>query len=247
MQLLDLGKKDYSETLQLQKELVEKRANDEIEDTLILVEHPWVYTAGRALHESTTKDENGNAFIKVKNHGFVPIVECERGGKMTFHGPGQLVGYPIFKLSHQDLRRYLRDLERILMACVQEQALLPAKPCPETLLLEPGQLQTGVWILDRKVASIGIAVKKWVTYHGFALNVFTDLKFFEAIDPCGFQGSIMTSLKKELGPDVLDSSLMQNIKKDLSERFKHLSTEYSSEVELKSNQSLNSESTVSSS
>ncbi len=194
MKILDLcsvsGAKDYESTWALQKELVEARARDEIEDTLILVEHDPVYTMGRSSSETTKS-------IRVAGLGDVPVVAVERGGKLTFHGPGQLVGYPIFKLTHRDLRRYLRDIEGALMSALREEAELPAKPCPENLSLEPGQLGTGVWIRDRKIASIGIAVKHWVSYHGFALNLSTDLRYFMAVNPCGFSGDVMTSVSVE--------------------------------------------------
>jgi lipoyl(octanoyl) transferase len=227
MQVLDLGLKSYSETWELQKELVQKRADGLIEDTLILVEHYPVYTVGRAgmgsLDEEASAAQHAPQSIKVRKLGEVPVVEIERGGKLTFHGPGQLVGYPIFALPHHNLRTYLRDLERVLMTVLAEETLLPARPCPETLLLEPGQLQTGVWIRDKKIASIGIAVKRWVSYHGFALNLSTDLRYFEAIEPCGFSGSIMTSLAREMGPDANISNLTSNIKRELVGRFSELS------------------------
>ena len=166
------------------------------------------------------------AEIKVRRLGNVPVVEVERGGKLTFHGPGQLVGYPIIALPHHDLRRYLRDLERLLMSVLVDETMLPARPCPESLLLEPGQLQTGVWIRDKKVASIGIAVKRLVTYHGFALNLSTDLRYFEAVEPCGFAGSIMTSVEREMGADAGMKIITANIKRALITRFEELSASY---------------------
>lgn len=224
MKILDLGIKPYSEVWELQKALVEKRAQDEIEDTLILVEHHPVYTAGRACFA----DQPGSVLphsIPVRRLGEVPVVEIERGGKWTFHGPGQLVGYPIFKLMSRDLRKYLRGLERAIMDSLSVHAGLNAKPCPESLLLEPGQLQTGVWVGDRKIASIGIAVRRWVTYHGFALNFSTDLRYFEAVDPCGFNASVMTTLANEIKSS--DQSRIQDlslrIKKDLAQRLEKLS------------------------
>lgn len=186
MKILDLGVKDYTEVWNLQKDLLEKRISNQIDDTLILVEHSPIYTVGRGsrVHDTSLAG--------------VPVVEIERGGKMTFHGPGQLVGYPIFRLDHRDLRRYLRNLEQTLVCVVKRVAGLQARPSPESLVLEPDQLQTGVWIGDRKIASIGIAVRHWVAYHGFALNISTDLKYFQAIEPCGFHGSVMTSVEREL-------------------------------------------------
>ncbi|MEW6056785.1 MAG: lipoyl(octanoyl) transferase LipB [Bdellovibrionota bacterium] len=231
MEVLDLGIKSYEEVWNLQKELVEKRAQDLIADTLILVEHLPVYTVGRAgiapLSDDTPSvGQDAPTEIKVRKLGSVPVTEIERGGKLTFHGPGQLVGYPIFKLGHRDLRKYLRDLERVLMSVLIQETLLPARPCPETLLLEPGQLQTGVWIQDRKIASIGIAVKHWVAYHGFALNLKTDLRYFEAVEPCGFSGSIMTTLERQLGADADIPALTSRIKAALIARFDELSKSY---------------------
>lgn len=233
MQVLDLGLKSYQETWELQKQLMEKRADGQIEDTLILVEHLPVYTVGRAgVASSDTSRESDQALseapgeIKVRKLGSVKVVEVERGGKLTFHGPGQLVGYPIFSLPHHDLRRYLRDMERILMSTLTEATALPARPCPESLLLEPGQLQTGVWIRDKKIASIGIAVKRWVTYHGFALNLTTDLRYFEAVEPCGFQGNIMTTVAAELGASAEMNELSRHIKCALIAKFGELSASY---------------------
>lgn len=230
MEILDLGRKSYMEAWQLQKQLVEKRALGAIEDTLVFVEHEPVYTVGRAAQGSSdqvSEEAVNTSMIDVRKLGQVPVIEVERGGKLTFHGPGQIVGYPIFYLPNHDLRSYLREMERILMSVVSEQALLTVKPCPETLFLEPGQLQTGVWIRDRKLASIGIAVRKWVSFHGFALNVATDLRYFEAIEPCGFNGSVMTTLEKELGGVGDMRVLMSNLKKALAEKFIELSKSYS--------------------
>lgn len=232
MKILDLGTKSYEETWELQKQLLEARAEGRIEDTLILVEHPPVYTVGRAGH-AVDPDADPSATmqppteIRVRKLGAVPVVEVERGGKLTFHGPGQLVGYPIISLTHRDLRLYLRDIERILMSTLIEETLLPAKPCPDSLLLEPGQLQTGVWIRDKKVASIGIAVKRWVAYHGFALNLTTDLRYFESVNPCGFPGSIMTTVQDEMGAAADMGVISARIKQSLVGKFEELSARYS--------------------
>jgi len=229
MDVLDLGLKDYKETWELQKELVAKRAEGLIPDTLILVEHLPVYTVGRAGMKSQQElqefDEAAHPVqeVKVRKLGTVPMYDIERGGKTTFHGPGQLVGYPIFHLTHRDLRIYLRDLERILMQTLVDETLLPARPCPDSLLLEPGQLQTGVWVRDKKIASIGIAVKRWVSYHGFGLNLSTDLRYFEAVHPCGFTGDVMTSVERELQSDADMRTLTSNIKRTLAKKFSDLS------------------------
>jgi lipoyl(octanoyl) transferase len=125
----------------------------------------------------------------VLSPGTIPVFEIERGGDVTYHGPGQLVGYPILKLLERDLHKYLRDLEEGLIGACAELGLQGRR--------NPGW--TGVWIGDKKVASIGIAVRKWVTLHGFALNVSTDLARFAAIRPCSLDAAVMTSLSEAAG------------------------------------------------
>lgn len=205
MKILDLGRKKYEEVWALQKQLLEKRIAGEIEDTLILVEHEPIYTVGRAgmgNHDIGEEKTAVPSSIHVRGLGDVPVVEVERGGKLTFHGPGQLVCYPIVHLVNRDLRKYLRELEASIIQILKP---LKAKPCPETLTLEPGQLQTGVWVGDKKIASIGIACRNWVTYHGLAVNISTDLRYFEAVNPCGFSGAIMTNLESELPTKTADA------------------------------------------
>jgi lipoate-protein ligase B len=184
-QLLDLGTREYGEVWALQKDLVAKRQRDEIPDTLVLVEHPHVITLGRGTHK-----EN------VLAPGDTPLFEIERGGDVTYHGPGQLVGYPIFLLRQEerDLHVYLRNLEEALILAVGRFGI-------------PGERKqgwTGVWTGGgaRKLASIGVAVKRWVTLHGFALNVSTDLGRFGAINPCGLEATIMGSMESVLGRAV---------------------------------------------
>jgi lipoate-protein ligase B len=184
-QLLDLGVREFGEVWALQKELVGQRQRDEIPDTLILVEHPHVITLGRGTHK-----EN------VLMPGDTPLFEIERGGDVTYHGPGQLVGYPIFLLRQEerDLHVYLRNLEEALIRAVGRFGI-------------PGERKegwTGVWTGGgvRKLASIGVAVKRWVTLHGFALNVSTDLARFAAINPCGLEATTMGSMESVLGRAV---------------------------------------------
>lgn len=158
-----------------------------MEDILVLVEHPDVITLGRSA-----KPDN------VLAPGATPVVAIERGGDVTYHGPGQLVAYPIFLLreDERDLHRYLRSLEEAVIRTVGDFGI--------TATRHPGK--TGVWTSakddGRKLASIGVAVKKWVTLHGLALNVTTDLARFAAINPCGFDASVMTSMARELGTSV---------------------------------------------
>jgi lipoate-protein ligase B len=179
--LLDLGTREFGDVWSLQRELVGKRQRDEIPDTLILVEHPHVITLGRGTHK-----EN------VLAPGDTPIFEIERGGDVTYHGPGQLVGYPIFLLREpeRDLHLYLRNLEEALIRAVGRFGIAG----------ERKEGWTGVWTPGgaRKLASIGVAVKRWVTLHGFALNVSTDLARFAAINPCGLEATVMGSMEVAL-------------------------------------------------
>ncbi len=177
--LVDLGRREYGEAWKLQQELVAQRQADAIADTLVLVEHPDVITLGRRQSSQAN----------VVAAGDIPIFEIERGGDVTYHGPGQLVGYPIFKLddAERDLHAYLRNLEEALIGVCADVGLGARR--------NPGW--TGVWIGERKLASIGIAVRRWVTMHGFALNVSTDLTRFTAINPCGLDAAVMTSLARE--------------------------------------------------
>jgi len=168
----------------LQQDLVASRQSDSIPDTLILVEHPDVITLGRSAKPSN-----------VLCPGEIPVIPIERGGDVTYHGPGQLVAYPIFLLreDERDLHRLLRSLEEALVRTLADFGLAGIR--------EPGK--TGVWIAhdggSHKLASIGVAVRKWVTLHGLALNVTTDLARFGAINPCGFDATVMTSMARELG------------------------------------------------
>jgi lipoate-protein ligase B len=205
-QLLDLGTREYGDVWQLQKELVGKRQRDEIPDTLILVEHPHVITLGRGTHK-----EN------VLAPGDTPLFEIERGGDVTYHGPGQLVGYPIFLLRPQerDLHIYLRNLEEALIRAVRRFGIAG----------ERKEGWTGVWTGGgaRKLASIGVAVKKWVTLHGFALNVATDLGRFSAINPCGLEATTMGSMESVLGRVVPFADVKEAAREELAAVFaRHL-------------------------
>lgn len=194
--LLDLGIRDFAETWALQRDLVAARQRDEVPDTLILVEHPHVITLGRGAHR-----EN------LVNVGDVPTFEIERGGDVTYHGPGQLVGYPILFLrpDERDLHVYLRNLEETLLRTLNDFGIAAGR--------NPGW--TGAWTqpdagqAPQKVASIGVAVKRWVTLHGFALNVSTDLSRFAAINPCGLEASVMGSISSVLGGRPIDMAVVK--------------------------------------
>ncbi|HEY3012203.1 MAG TPA: lipoyl(octanoyl) transferase LipB [Gemmatimonadales bacterium] len=183
----DLGRRPYGQVLELQRDLCRRRIGGEVtDDILLLVEHEPVVTLGRATRSQSlpiTAAELGRRGI--------PVYEVERGGDVTFHGPGQLVGYPILDLREhrQDLHWYLRTLEAGLIEALDALGI-PAGPNPGL---------TGVWTGGRKLASIGIHVKQWVTIHGFALNVNTDLSYFDLIVPCGIRDVVMTSVAVELG------------------------------------------------
>jgi lipoate-protein ligase B len=201
-QVLDLGIREYGEVWARQLELVGARQRDEIPDTLVLVEHPHVITAGRSAHA-----ENLLAVAAT------PVFEIERGGDVTYHGPGQLVGYPIFLLrdGERDLHRYLRNLEEALIRTLARWKLVG----------ERKKDWTGVWTGGgaRKLASIGIAVKRWVTMHGFALNVSTDLARFAAINPCGLDAAVMGSMAGELGAPVEMSAVKAAVRDEFAEVF----------------------------
>ncbi len=177
----------YGEVLSLQRALALRRIDRSVQhDLLLLVEHPPVVTMGRS-----TRPENLPVPQETLTARGVELFEIERGGDVTYHGPGQLVGYPIFDLTEHkaDLHWFLRQLESALIRVLSDFGI-------------EGERQkgyTGVWTAGRKIASIGIHVKQWVTWHGFALNVTTDLSYFDLIVPCGIQDVVMTSIRTELG------------------------------------------------
>jgi lipoyl(octanoyl) transferase len=182
-----LGRVPYAEALELQRTLARDRISGAIpHDVLLLVEHPPVVTLGRS-----SKGKHLLASPELLATRGVDLFEVERGGDVTFHGPGQLVGYPIIDLKQhkQDLHWYLRQLEQSLMNSLGAYGI-PA---------EQNAGLTGVWTRGRKIASIGVHARDWVTWHGFALNVETDLSYFDFIVPCGINGVEMTSMARELG------------------------------------------------
>jgi len=183
--VVDLGTEAFRATWARQLALVEQRQRGEASDTLLLVEHPHVFTLGRR------REAEGNVLMP----GDVEVIGIERGGDVTYHGPGQLVAYPIVLLGEEerDLHRFLRNLEEAIIRTVADFGLRSTRCLGKT----------GVWTSDgadgRKLASIGVAVRKWVTLHGLALNVSTNLARFSAINPCGFDAAVMTSMERELG------------------------------------------------
>ena len=180
-----LGRRKYDEVWEKQKELVDQRRFEAVPDTLILVEHDPVYTLGKNSNEDhllQSRDKN------------VPVYQIERGGDVTFHGPGQLVGYPILDLHHHRLSVswYMRTLEEILIQTLGQFGIESQRR--EGL--------TGVWVREEKIAALGVRLSRWISMHGFALNVNTDLKFFDGIIPCGIFEYDVTSMSQILGKEV---------------------------------------------
>jgi lipoyl(octanoyl) transferase len=179
-----LGRMGFADALPLQEEIVaKKRENPSANDELLLLEHEPVYTIGRTPDQSS--------LIGAGAHLPHPLFAINRGGQATYHGPGQLMGYAIVDLRRcgQDLHRYLRWLEQLLVEVLARHGIAASRR--ESL--------TGVWVDDRKIASIGVGVRHWITMHGFALNVCGDLSFFDYIVPCGISNVTMTSMEKETG------------------------------------------------
>ena len=176
--ILDLERRPYAEVWELQKELVGARAAGRIQDTLILVEHEHVVTLGRKTSPENLRQDLG-----------VPVFQVERGGDATYHGPGQLVGYPITMMVVPDVKNYVGKLEEVIIRTVG------------AFSIEAGRRENfrGVWVGEKKLASIGVAVTNWVTYHGFALNVNTDLSYFQLIRPCGLDPETITSMERLTG------------------------------------------------
>jgi len=183
-----LGRVPYGEALELQLAARAALKSGEGPERLLLLEHPHVYTLGR--NASGADILAGPEWLAARG---VEVVECDRGGQVTYHGPGQLVGYPIVNLSpdRRDIRRYVRDLQEVLIRTLAGYGLAA----------QPGESQEniGVWVGEEKIASIGVHLSRWITTHGFALNVATDLSYFAGIIPCGLHQVRMTSIERITG------------------------------------------------
>lgn len=191
MKVLDvrsLASLSYADGLTLQKQLVDERKTSAIPDTLLLLEHPHVITLGVKTRGASTNITASSTLLASRG---VEVHETGRGGDVTYHGPNQLVGYPIIDLrpDRQDVHRYVRDLEEVLIRVARE------------LGLDAGRHQglTGVWVGDRKIAAIGVRISRWVTSHGFALNISPDLSFFDLIVPCGITDKRVGSMAELIG------------------------------------------------
>lgn len=200
-----LGRISYKDALTLQENLVADRTGAQprsLDDVLLLLEHEPVYTIGRTPDQSSLRDPA---------HLPHPVVQINRGGQATYHGPGQLVGYPILDLrgQGQDLHRYLRDLEQVLIDALSRYGVNAGRR--EGL--------TGVWVGEKKIASIGVGVRRWISMHGFALNICGDLSPFCHITPCGISGVEMTNLEQESGKAVTVEEVAREVATIFSVQF----------------------------
>lgn len=201
--LLDLGLQNYENIHFLQQKLVDSCRKENGENVLLLLEHPSIFTIGRA-----SSLENLLCSKEVLRRYGIEVRYVDRGGDITFHGAGQLVAYPIFNLREYkcDLHKYLRALEKVVIETLKMY----------NLKADRIDGRTGVWVEDKKISSIGIGVKGWITYHGLSLNVNLDLTFFSLVNPCGLKGIQMTSLKellrKEIPMDEIKSRIIQAFK-----------------------------------
>jgi len=201
-----LGRIAFADALQLQEQAVAaRRANSDVTDEILLLEHEPVYTIGRTPDRSSLVSENSLPY---------PLFAINRGGQATYHGPGQLVGYPILNLKRygQDLHRYLRWIEDVLIELLA------------TYEIEADTREglTGVWVEHRKIASIGVGVRHWITMHGFALNICGDLKPFTSIVPCGISGVEMTSIEKETRREISVIDVAKDFEKMAGESLEAL-------------------------
>ena len=206
LKVTELGVVDYLSAWKLQKQIHQDVVNLQTENTLLLLEHPSVYTAGRRTE------------ILDRPVDDTPVIDVDRGGKITWHGPGQLVGYPIVKLKNStDVVGFVRELETALISVCAEFGVKADRYCE----------RSGVWVRDdksdRKIAAIGLRVAKGVTMHGFALNVNPDLSAYEKIIPCGISGAKVTSLSAELGSEITINEVLPVIKKHIQPMLDRIS------------------------
>jgi lipoyl(octanoyl) transferase len=202
----DLGVINYGAALSLQESLVEAKHKENFPDLLLFVEHPHVITLGRGGKESN-----------VVHPGSVPVIRSSRGGDVTYHGPGQMIVYPIIDLKsklRKDVHRYLRYLEQAAILTLESFGIEAERKPP----------WTGIWIGKKKIAAIGVAVRRGITYHGLALNVNTDLAYFDRIVPCGLSWSEVTSMQKELGNDLSMTEVKDTFLRHFTRQFGYSDT-----------------------
>ncbi len=203
---MDLGRLDYKKAWDIQLRVHELRVKDEIPDTLIFVEHPHVITLGRF-----GKPENLLTPIEELKRRGVSFYRVERGGDITYHGPGQLVGYPIFSIKngYPGIRAFIERMEDALIYALRTFGIEAEK--------KEGYI--GVWLGEEKLAAIGVAVKRWITFHGFALNVNTDLDYFKLIRPCGLIDKGVTSIEERLKKRVNMDEAKERVKEGFEKIF----------------------------
>ena len=189
MWVCELGLVPYREALAMQQQVSVRRQREQLPDTLLLVEHPPVYTRGRRAAEAELP--RGEGFYRARG---IEVLDTDRGGRVTYHGPGQLVGYPIMRIA--DVGAYLRAMEAAIVCALAQEGVHARSRCAE------GPDYTGVWVAERKIASIGVHVSRGVSTHGFAINVDNDLEPFSWVIACGLQSVAMTSLARELPAGV---------------------------------------------
>jgi lipoyl(octanoyl) transferase len=202
----DLGTIDYQEAWDLQKSLFELRYKKKIDDLLLLLEHPHTYTLGKTANKNNLV--GNEEFLKENS---ISVYDIDRGGDITYHGPGQVVGYPIIDLDNweRDTHKYLRALEEVLIETCKGYGLQAGRK----------EKYTGVWVGEKKIAAIGVKVSRWITMHGFAFNVNTDLNLFNGIIPCGITDKGVTSLKEELGCRLSIEEVKNKIVKKFTDIF----------------------------
>jgi lipoate-protein ligase B len=218
LKILDLGTKSYKEVWDLQKKIHEQRVDSSIPNTLILVEHNPVITMGKSGHD-------GNVLFpldSLKEKG-LEYYQIERGGDVTYHGPGQLVGYPIFNVRDglAGIKPFINGIEEAIIATLKDFGIRAHRK----------EKMIGVWTDKGKICSIGVAVKRWVSFHGFALNVNTDLTYFDLIVPCGLKNVEMTSMQQILGKPVS----MDEVKRSVVQNFGEIFSQDAIEVCLEKN------------
>jgi len=206
VQVVNLGLTDYRSTWDLQKRIFDLRIARKISDVLLLNEHHHVYTIGKNGSDNHLLANNQ----ELSTNG-AEVFYIDRGGDITYHGPGQLVGYPILKLDeyYADVHRYLRDLEEVIIRTLADFCIKAHKD----------QNFTGVWVGNEKIAAIGVKVSHWITMHGFALNVNTDLSYFDRIIPCGIFHKGVTSMQRILGKEVSFHAVAQGLARHFGEVF----------------------------
>jgi lipoate-protein ligase B len=205
--ILNLGLMDYGKAWDLQHHLWSRRVEGELPDLLLFLEHPHVITLGRRGNRSHLI-----VSPEVLETMKIPIFHVERGGDITYHGPGQTVAYPILDLKDYGYRliQYIDQLEEVIIHVLKDFGIEGRRD----------SLNRGVWVKEEKIASIGVAIKRWVSFHGFSLNYETDLKYFDLIHPCGLEGKKMTTMAKVLGTNISQQRLAERISFHLEEVFK---------------------------